>query len=325
LIVDATLHTRSTLHTDNSQKFNHGAGYVIGHQWTNVVLVIGEKTIPLPPISFISRNKCKFLGIEYLTEHEKVVDYLINLELEEWIGPHNPSEVLCLFDAGYDDKQIQKTVTIKGWDLVGSVKKCRGSKSITSQSKKFKRIDKMFRDTRKQAPWKTIHLFIEVNGKKKRRRYRARQIVGKLNGHQDQEFTLVCSEKTIEKSRIFLLSTNLNVTSRQILLAYRIRWKVELFHKDVKSYLGLEDLGTHKFESQESHINWVYVAYILLNKMETEKPSGIKERQEEIWKSFETKNKISDTKKLIQLGSRVNGGKKVHSLFKEVLNNLKAS
>jgi hypothetical protein len=89
--------------------------------------------------------------------------------------------------------------------------------------------------------------------------------------------------------------------------------------------LGFEDLGTHKFESQEAHVHWVYVAYILLNKMEAKKSSGIKERQEEIWRSFIKNKKITETKTLIQLGSRINGGEKVKNFFKETLINLKSA
>ncbi len=51
VIIDATIQNRSSLHTDNSQKFNHGCEYVIGHQWTNILLLINEIIIPLPPIA----------------------------------------------------------------------------------------------------------------------------------------------------------------------------------------------------------------------------------------------------------------------------------
>ncbi len=38
--VDATIQNRSSLHTENSKRFNHGKGFVVGHQWTNIVLHI---------------------------------------------------------------------------------------------------------------------------------------------------------------------------------------------------------------------------------------------------------------------------------------------
>jgi hypothetical protein len=43
IIIDSTLQNRSSLHPENSKRFNHGQGFVIGHQWTNVVLGLGQK------------------------------------------------------------------------------------------------------------------------------------------------------------------------------------------------------------------------------------------------------------------------------------------
>ena len=37
ILFDSTIQNRSTLHTENAKKYNHGKGFVIGHQWTNIV------------------------------------------------------------------------------------------------------------------------------------------------------------------------------------------------------------------------------------------------------------------------------------------------
>lgn len=52
LLIEATLQHRASIHPENSHTFTHGKGYVIGHQWTNVVLVLGDLLIPLKPIPF---------------------------------------------------------------------------------------------------------------------------------------------------------------------------------------------------------------------------------------------------------------------------------
>ena len=39
LIVDSTLQRRASLHPENAKRFNHGNGFVIGHQWTNILKV----------------------------------------------------------------------------------------------------------------------------------------------------------------------------------------------------------------------------------------------------------------------------------------------
>ena len=74
---------RSSLHVHNAQRFDHGQGFVVGHQWTNVVLTISEEIIPLPPIPFLSKNEGKRRKISYRTEHELVTEYLRQLNLNQ--------------------------------------------------------------------------------------------------------------------------------------------------------------------------------------------------------------------------------------------------
>jgi len=52
IIIDSTLQHRASLHPENAKTFHHGQGYVIGHQWTNSVLVLGDRLMPLRPIPF---------------------------------------------------------------------------------------------------------------------------------------------------------------------------------------------------------------------------------------------------------------------------------
>ncbi|MCP4108428.1 MAG: hypothetical protein GY749_23270, partial [Desulfobacteraceae bacterium] len=54
------------------QRFSHGKGFVIGHQWTNIVLFINGFIIPLPPIPFHTKKYCRENKTEYRTEHELI-------------------------------------------------------------------------------------------------------------------------------------------------------------------------------------------------------------------------------------------------------------
>src|SRR5207245_3620718 len=73
ILIDSTLQHRASLHPENAKKFNHGKGFVIGHQWTNIVLIINDMLIPLPPIPYYSKPYCLEHELEYQTEHELVV------------------------------------------------------------------------------------------------------------------------------------------------------------------------------------------------------------------------------------------------------------
>ena len=78
---------------------------------------------------------------------------------------------------------------------------------------------------------------------------------------------LVCSEpkKRPDGRRKYFACNDVKATARQIVLGYRLRWAVELFHKDVKMHLGFEDVATTSFDAVQSHVHWVYCAYILLH------------------------------------------------------------
>src|SRR2546428_13397203 len=84
LIVDSTLQHRASLHPENAKRFNHGNGFVIGHQWTNIVVIIHDMLIPLRPIPFSSQRYCREHALAYQTEHDLVIDYLHQLDLEDY-------------------------------------------------------------------------------------------------------------------------------------------------------------------------------------------------------------------------------------------------
>ena len=113
ILIDSTIGHRSSLHADNVKRFNHGKGFQIGHQWTNVVLIINDKLIPLPPIPFCTKAYCRKHNLKYQTENALVVEYIDQLNLQDYIGAHQPEQVVVLADSGYDDRKIQKVIIKK--------------------------------------------------------------------------------------------------------------------------------------------------------------------------------------------------------------------
>jgi hypothetical protein len=234
IIIDSTLQNRSSLHPENSKKFNHGQGFVIGHQWTNVVLILNGILIPLRPIPFYSQRYCRDHDPVYLTEHERVVNYLSHLNLDEYIGPHRSRDVVVLTDSGYDNKKIENAIADKKWTFIMALGKTRSVKSetlyhSTPKSKQWSAVALFFRNHRR-LKWTTIRLM--TNGTKaKRKEFRIRHTMGYLR--YVGPVHLVCSEpkKRSEGRRRYLACNDVRVTARQIMMGYRLRWAVELFHK----------------------------------------------------------------------------------------------
>jgi hypothetical protein len=308
ILIDATLQHRASVHPENSQTFNHGKGYVIGHQWTNIVLVLGDLLIPLKPIPFYSKRYCRTHALTYQSEHERVVAYLGALDLEAYLGPYDRREVLVLAESGYDNKKIEKAIADQGWNFIIALSKTRSVKSealylSTPRSRQWCHVDTFFRHHRR-LKWDTIRLATSGH-KRKRMELRVRHTSGYLRYVGKVE--LVCSERRNRPDgrRKYLACNDLRATARQIVSAYRMRWAVELFHKSVKQHLGFEEVATHGFDAVMSHVHWVYCAYILLHMSPPGLSPGsqsIGDKQRALQQGLADKEKRQILQKLSQIG-----------------------
>jgi hypothetical protein len=308
IVVDSTLQHRASLHPENAKTFNHGQGFVVGHQWTNIVLILNDMLIPLRPIPFYSQRYCRDHALEYRTEHDLVVEYIQQLNLEDYIGSYDPRAVVVLTDSGYDNKKIQNAIAAKHWHFIIALGKTRSVKSAplyltTPKSKQWCHIATFFRNHR-WLKWQTIR--ITTNGtKRKRMEFRTRDTIGYLR--YVGQVQLVCSEprKRLDGRRKYFACNDMRVTARQIILGYRLRWAIELFHKTVKQHLGFEDVATSGFDSVMSHVYWVYCAYILLCMSPPGVSTGVKslgDQQRQLQQFLENQEKRRVLQKLTQIG-----------------------
>ena len=307
ILVDSTIQHRFSLHSDNVKRFNHGKGFQIGHQWTNIVLLINDKLIPLAPIAFYSKNYCRKHRIHYKTENTLVVEYIEKLNLLDYIGEHNPKHVVVLADSGYDDRKIENAIRNKDWHFIIALNKGRSVKSknrilSTPTYTGWSKVAQFFKDHRKVG-WQTIRTTVN-RSKKKRMEFRTRLIKGYLRyvGY----VLLICSEfkKRPGGRRKYLACSDLKASARQIVIGYRIRWAIEIFHKEIKMFLGFEDVATKWFSSVIAHVHWVYCAYILLNAMPFDDLlRSIAERQRRMQKIIAIKEKS----RVVQMLTQING------------------
>jgi hypothetical protein len=321
ILIDSTFLNRSSLHGENIHRFNHGKGFIIGHRWTNIVLIINNIVIPMPPIEFYTKNYCKENNIEYVTENEAIIEYLKNLDLTEYIGKHDPQKIVVMGDSAYDDKRIENIIKEKKWSFVISLKKKRSVKSEHEFNSKPKLYDwcgiDIFFKKHRRLKWQTIR--VKPNGvKTKRLEYRIRHTIGYLR--YVGKVRLVCSEykKRPDGRRKYLACNDLKATHRHIVIGYRIRWLIEIFHKKVKMFLGFEDVASHSFESVLTHVHLVYCAYILLDLNPPGIPRSdipIGKKQKILLGLIESQEKVS----ILQLLSQFGGIDKFKNQLREAL------
>ena len=82
-------------------------------------------------------------------------------------------------------------------------------------------------------------------------------------------------------------------------------YNIELFHKNVKQYLGFEEVATSGFDSVIAHVHWVYCAYILLHLSPPGVPPeikslGEKKRKLQLYLAHKEKRRI--LQQLTQIG-----------------------
>ena len=68
----------------------------MGHQWTIVVVLLNDTLVPFGPIPFYSHRYCRDHALS-TAPSMTVVEYIQQLNLEDYIGAYDPREVI-VFD-----------------------------------------------------------------------------------------------------------------------------------------------------------------------------------------------------------------------------------
>jgi len=195
--------------------------------------------------------------------------------------------------------------------------KTKNSYLSTPKSKGWSQVAQFFKDHRR-VKWQTIR--IQTNrSKKKRMEYRIRQIKGYLR-HVGYVL-LICSEfkKRPMGRKKYLACSDLKAKARQIIIGYRMRWAIEIFHKEIKMFLGFEDVATKCFCSVIAHVHWVYCVYILLNAGPfLSHARAMAEKQHWISRIIESRKKS----RVIQLLTQFNGPQRYKSELQQVFVNI---
>ena len=128
IVVDSTLQHRASLHPENAKTFNHGQGFVVGHQWTNIVLLLQDRLIPLRPIPFYSQRYCRDHKLTYRTEHDLVVGELDLVEEGEHRLAVHGELGRAWIDAGRRRRRHARTLPSALGDRRFGVRGCRSGR-----------------------------------------------------------------------------------------------------------------------------------------------------------------------------------------------------
>jgi hypothetical protein len=86
-------------------------------------------------------------------------------------------------------------------------------------------------------------------------------IVGTLKGIKEPVKILMFYHK---KEEVYACSNNISLSNAELKASYKSRWKVEVFHRESKQKLGLENFQVEDWQKLVNHVGFVCLAYSLL-------------------------------------------------------------
>lgn len=208
------------------------------------IILVNDTKYPISFDFWISENMLEE-GEVYLSKNEIAKKMLENL-VSKGLKVDN-----CLFDAGFNCDYLIEYLNDKKIPYT-----CRATKGKSYQSNLGKYTPKKLF---KEEYNRNFYFYKKVGFMNK-----------KIVEFCGKESTLVVVANTREKllSRDFycLISTEAK-TYTEIFRSYKNRFKIEVFFKNMKSYIGLESFRTHHIDKISNHISLCIFGYIMVENL----------------------------------------------------------
>jgi len=262
IIIDTTANRKRSGKMDN--RIIYKKGYTSTHFFVMGILYFPDTgaRIPLPRRLYRTKNYCRKHGYKYRTQIQLAENMMRYANLPDDI------EVIVLFDTLFSSESFIKLLRQKGYHFVCSVKNNRVDLATGKQLKAIieqhisqgqlnTRVDVRIPSKRSGYGHKSAHKYET----KKYVTYTEEFSISKMGDVQ-----IVFSRKADDaKSLMKYIATDmLSLTTCEILKIYSYRWQIELFFKELKSYLGLSDYQVLSFRSIVRHVDIVIMAFMYL-------------------------------------------------------------
>ena len=74
---------------------------------------------------------------------------------------------------------------------------------------------------------------------------------------------------------VYVATNSVELSDSEIERLYRLRWKVELFHREAKQHLGLNYIRIESYRALVNHVGFVCLAFSLLSIQHKKKSDNI--------------------------------------------------
>ncbi len=259
ILIDSPRPPRARLHPAKAQTFHHGQGAVIGHPWTHIVVLLGDRRLPLQPMPFARQRSGQTPGLAAHSAPERVVASRRPLDLEDSLGADAPRAVLGLAESGSDNKKSEQAIAANGGHGILALGKPRSVTSAalsltTPPARPWCPIDTLFRRPRRLT-WPPMRLATHGNTRQ-RMAVRVRHPAGSVRSVGQVEWVGADRRNRPDGRRTSRAGHALRATARQMGRGYRRRWARALVHQSVKQHLGCAEGATHGGDAGISHVHW---------------------------------------------------------------------
>jgi len=243
LIIDDTINEKTGSHMEETgYHYDSSKGKPVwGHSLVTTHYVNGEADYPVRLGLYVKKETCEEKGTAFKTKIQLAVDQI------ETFTPPPGTRTVVAFDSWYFCRQIVEAARNREWDWVTQAEPNRivfikGQRmNVTSLAEGLP--EKQFRK-------------VNVKGE-------AFTVCG-LEAWMPKagDVKLVVSREM--DGFHFYVTSRLDWSSRRVLEAYKVRQTIDVFYRDVKQNLGLEEYQVRKGRGAITHWHLVFTAYTLL-------------------------------------------------------------
>lgn len=247
LIIDDTVNAKKKANCMEGVSYNHShteGKRIKSHCVVSSQFVCGDISMPLDYKLYLSDEKCKEYNRTFKGKPDIAIDFINN-----FCKPSNCEKVYCLVDSWYSSEKLIRSCLENGMNLIGTIK---SNRLITPNFTRMQ-VGKFF----KALPEDIFDVVTIEDIKYKVFGFTA------LLGKTDIKVKVVLSyeiKKNNEIVPIYLMSTDTELSAKEIISYYLKRWDIEVDYKHFKSDLGFDEYKIRSLKAIERYLLIVFLA-----------------------------------------------------------------
>ena len=221
---------------------------VYGHCLVTSHYRTGEVSFPYDLQFYLNKNVATDYGKIFKTKPE------IACELIEKFESFSREKIYCLVDSWYTSVKVVEAAKNREFELIGALKSNRVFQ-FTEHGKKHKLST--YVKNLKNTSFEEVALKGEA--------FKVRRIEVWLKGIGNA--VILISKRVKDGSKMFILSTDMNLSNEEILKYYSYRWDIEIGYLYCKDRLGMGQYQMRKLKAIGKYCALVFAAYTLLESL----------------------------------------------------------